>query len=184
MTFPLFFALLASIAGTVVDPSGAAMPDVVVSLHNTSTSVTRKTATDSSGGYSFQAVEEGAYDLQITQPGFKHFSSSVAVRSNGLLKLDITLMLEAQAEALTVTEPAAQVETTNTEMGGLISASKAASIPVNGRSYTDLLALQPGVIPVSSQQPNAVVMSGCTNAPPSGDLNPGNMSVSGQRDCK
>ena len=67
-------------------------------------------------------------------------------------------------------------------MGELITARTVASIPVNGRSYTDLLALQPGVIPASSQQPNAVVMSGCTNAPPSGDLNPGNMSVSGQRE--
>ncbi len=67
-------------------------------------------------------------------------------------------------------------------MGELIAAKQVASIPVNGRSYTDLLALQPGVVPASSQQPNAVVMSGCTSAPPSGDLNPGNLSVSGQRE--
>ena len=56
------------------------------------------------------------------------------------------------------------------------------SVPLNGRSFTDLLAMQPGVIPASSQQPNAVVMSGCTAAPPSGDLNAGNLSVSGQRE--
>ena len=53
---------------------------------------------------------------------------------------------------------------------------------MNGRSFTDLLALQAGVIPASSAQPNAVVMSGATSTPPSGDLNPGNMSVSGQRE--
>ena len=55
-------------------------------------------------------------------------------------------------------------------------------VPLNGRSFTDLLALQPGVIAASSAQSNAVVMSGCTSTPPSGDLNPGNMSVSGQRE--
>jgi hypothetical protein len=56
------------------------------------------------------------------------------------------------------------------------------SVPLNGRSFTDLLATQPGVIPASSAQPNAVVMSGCTNTPPSGDLDAGNLSVSGQRE--
>ncbi len=56
------------------------------------------------------------------------------------------------------------------------------SVPLNGRSFTDLLAMQPGVIPASSAQPNAVVMSGCTTTPPSGDLNAGNLSVSGQRE--
>ena len=81
-----------------------------------------------------------------------------------------------------MSESAAQVETANTQMGELVTATKMAAIPVNGRSYTDLLALQPGVIPASSQQPNAVVMSGCTSTPPSGDLNPGNLSVSGQRE--
>ena len=80
-----------------------------------------------------------------------------------------------------MSEAPAQVETANTQMGERISASKMSAMPVNGRSYTDLLALQTGVIP-PVQQPNAVVMSGCTNAPPSGDLNPGNMSVSGQRE--
>src|SRR5208283_1205780 len=60
--------------------------------------------------------------------------------------------------------------------------SKLAGVPLNGRSFTDLLALQPGVVPASSRQANAVVMSGCTSTAPSGDLNAGNLSVSGQRE--
>jgi hypothetical protein len=56
------------------------------------------------------------------------------------------------------------------------------AIPLNGRSFTDLLGLQAGVVPQSSKQSNAVVMSGCTTTPPSGDLNPGDVSVSGQRE--
>ncbi len=74
------------------------------------------------------------------------------------------------------------VETTSSQLGETISAAKMTSVPLNGRSFTDLLAIQPGVIPASSQQPNAVVMSGCSATPPSGDLNPGNLSVSGQRE--
>ena len=74
------------------------------------------------------------------------------------------------------------VDASVTQLGETISAKEMTAVPVNGRSFTDLLALQPGVVPASSQQPNAVVMSGCTTTPPSGDLNAGNMSVSGQRE--
>ena len=102
--------------------------------------------------------------------------------SNAALRVDIALELGEHSEAMTVSEAPTQVETANTQMGERITASKMSALPVNGRSYTDLLALQTGVIPASSQQPNAVVMSGCTSAPPSGDLNPGNLSVSGQRE--
>jgi hypothetical protein len=56
------------------------------------------------------------------------------------------------------------------------------SVPLNGRSFTDLMAIQPGIVPTSSQQPNAVVMSGVTSTSPSGDLNAGNTSISGQRE--
>jgi len=182
VTSPILIVLLATVAGTVADPSGAVIPDVLVTARNAGTGATQRATTNEEGFYAFPSLSPGAYGLQVEHSGFMPYQSAVVVSSNSSLKVDIQLVLKAQAEALTVTESPAQVETTNTEMGGLITASKAAGIPVNGRSYTDLLALQPGVIPVSSQQPNAVVMSGCTNAPPSGDLNPGKMSVSGQRE--
>jgi hypothetical protein len=67
-------------------------------------------------------------------------------------------------------------------MGEVVTGAKITAVPLNGRSFTDLLALQSGVVPVSSAQPNAVAMSGVTSTPPSGNLNPGNMSVSGQRE--
>jgi hypothetical protein len=172
-----------SIAGVVSDPSGTVMPDVLVVARNTETGVMQKTATNGEGFYAFPAVPVGRYELQIEHSGFNPYKrTDVLVKLNDALRIDIQLSLETQSEAVTVSESGAPVETTNTQMGELITARTVASIPVNGRSYTDLLALQPGVIPTSSQQPNAVVMSGCTNAPPSGDLNPGNSSVSGQRE--
>src|SRR5271168_3051733 len=57
------------------------------------------------------------------------------------------------------------------------------SVALNGRSYTDLLALQPGIVPMSPQTPDSIVMAGATVAiNPSGTLNPGNQSISGQRE--
>ncbi|SPE36821.1 TonB-dependent receptor plug (fragment) [Candidatus Sulfopaludibacter sp. SbA3] len=188
---PLFLAIISlgvagtggSIAGTIADPSGGVVPGVLVMARNAETGVVRKTTTNGEGFYAFPILPEGRYELQIAEAGFQPFKSAgVLVTSNAALRVDVRLILEAHDEAVTVTESPTRVETTTTQMGELIAAQQVASIPINGRSYTDLLALQPGVIPASSQQPNAVVMSGCTSAPPSGDLNPGNVSVSGQRE--
>ena len=81
-----------------------------------------------------------------------------------------------------VAAAAAQIDTSSTQLGETIAEKQMQDAPLNGRAFTDLLALQAGVVPVSSQQPNAVLMSGCTSTSPSGDVNPGNMSVSGQRE--
>ena len=56
------------------------------------------------------------------------------------------------------------------------------SVPLNGRSFTDLMAVQPGIVPVNTAQPGAVIMTGVATTPPSGDANPGNLSISGQRE--
>jgi hypothetical protein len=106
----------------------------------------------------------------------------VDIAAGAAVSLDIQLPLEQQSESVNVTEEAPAIETTSSQVGETISAAKMTSVPLNGRSFTDLLAIQPGVIPASSQQPNAVVMAGAASAPPSGDLNPGNLSVSGQRE--
>jgi hypothetical protein len=172
-----------SIAGMVSDPSGGVMPGVLVVVRNSETGAAQKTTTNGEGFYGFPALSEGRYEVQIDHPGFKPYRhAGLMVNSNAALRVEVQLTLKAQSGEVTVSESSAQVETTNTELGELIAARHVMSIPVNGRGYTDLLALQPGVIPVSSAQPNAVVMAGCTSAPPSGDLNPGNMSVSGQRE--
>ncbi len=76
------------------------------------------------------------------------------------------------------------VEPNETQMGSVLNQQQVASVPLNGRSFTDLLALTPGVVPESSAQPNAVVMSGVASTPPSGDLDIGALSVSGQRETQ
>ena len=180
---PLLAAMGGSIEGTIADPSGAAMPGVAVAARNAETGVVRRAATNEKGFFAFPDLPMGRYTLEAEHSGFKPYArTGLEVTADAALRVDITLVVGAHGETVTVSEASAQVETANSQMGGLVAATKMAGLPVNGRSYTDLLALQPGVIPQSSQQPNAVVMAGCTSAPPSGDLNPGNMSVSGQRE--
>ncbi len=76
----------------------------------------------------------------------------------------------------------AQIDPQQTQSGLLLGEQQVADVPLNGRSLTDLLAITSGVVPISSAQPNAVVMSGVASTPPSGDLDIGALSVSGQRE--
>jgi hypothetical protein len=172
-----------SIAGSVADPSGGVIPGVLVVARGIETGIAQRTTTNAEGLYAFPALPEGRYELRVEHAGFQPYKSAgMLVTLNIALRADIRLALEAHGEAIVVSESSTHIETTETQAGERIAAQQVASVPINGRSYTDLLAIQPGVIPMSSQQPNAVVMAGCSSTPPSGDLNPGNLSVSGQRE--
>jgi hypothetical protein len=172
-----------SIAGLVADASSARIPMVKVQLTNQATGVALRCTSNAEGYYSFPVVPIGSYELRATHEGFaSERRDGVEVNSGAALRVDIVLQVESHSDTLVIAESSASIEPASTQLGEGLSASKMAAVPVNGRGFTDLLALQPGVIPTSSQQPNAVVMSGCTSAPPSGDLNPGNLSVRGQRE--
>ncbi len=171
-----------SLRGTVSDPSGAVVPGVTVHVRNQATGAQLETKTGPQGAYSL-ALPAGSYELQFSMAGFQPVTRrGVQITPAAAVALDVQLPLAIQDESLTVTVELPGIETTSSQLGETISAAKMTAVPLNGRSFTDLLAIQPGVIPQSSQQPNAVVMSGATTVPPSGDLNPGNLSVSGQRE--
>ena len=171
-----------SVSGTVSDPSGAVIPGAVVLLQATDGSQRSSTAGED-GSYSFTGVAPGRYRIEIDAPGFKTYrEDDIDIDAGTSFRVDVKLALASRAEAVEVTANPVELDLSSTQSGGLISAKTMTSVPLNGRSFTDLLAMQPGVIPASSAQPNGVVMSGCTTTPPSGDLNAGNLSVSGQRE--
>ncbi len=152
-------------------------------LSNIDTPTVSRATTGDDGTYSFTALPAGHYRLEVTSPGFKpREEGSLELTVGATLKSDATLELASETTTTEVSADTVQINLTDTQIGETITAEKMTSVPLNGRSFTDLLAVQPGVVPASSAQANAVVMSGCTNTPPSGDLNPGNMSVSGQRE--
>jgi len=140
---PVFAATGGSISGLVMDPSRAVISDVVVVARNTNTGIVQKAATSSAGFYAFPTLPSGHYELLVEHAGFKHYQQKgIEVTSNAAVRVDIQLSLGSHTETLLVTESPTQVEITNTQMGDLITSTKMTDIPVNGRSYTDLLALQ------------------------------------------
>ena len=179
---PISAGAAGSLTGAVADPTGAAIPVVIVIARNAETGAVLRTETDASGTYAFPEAPGGRYTIEAEHAGFTTYTKQELEVASGSQRFDIVMTVESHSDTVTVTDSPNQVQTVDTQTGGALNATKMASIPVNGRSFTSLLALQPGVIPASSQQPNAVVMAGCTSAPPSGDLDPGNLSVSGQRE--
>jgi Carboxypeptidase regulatory-like domain len=173
-----------SISGTVKDPSGAVIAATSVSVRNTGTEVVQTTQTNAGGFYGFLSLPVGRYEVDVSKVGFRPYKrTGLTIDVNTKLQVDIELQLGEQTEQVTVSQNTEQVETQNTQMGDVISGPVMTAVALNGRSYTDLLALQPGIVPMSTQTPDSIVMAGVTVAiPPSGDLNPGNQSISGQRE--
>ena len=177
-------ATTGSISGTVKDPSGAVIPGATITATDSATNVQSKTVSDDKGFYAFPSLPVGRYNVKVEEEGFGTQSrNNLQVDANGALVADLTLEMAEKIEEVTVLENAAQVETASSQMGEVVTGTQMTSVALNGRSYTDLLALQPGIVPMSTQQPDSIVMAGASVAiAPSGGLNPGNQSISGQRE--
>jgi Carboxypeptidase regulatory-like domain len=177
-----------SLSGTIKDPSGAVVTGATVTLVNSALKSRFHTTSDGRGFYTFQALPVGDYDMTIEAAGFKtQKRTNLIIDTDAALKLDAVLALGQQSETVIVaaTDAAteAQVDTVATHLGELVTGSQMTALPLNGRSYTDLLPIQPGVIPVTTLLPSSVIMAGVTGGlSPSGDLNPGNLSIDGQRE--
>src|SRR5262245_12569706 len=176
------------ITGTVRDQSGGVIGGAMVTVTNTAQGVQNKTTTDAQGNYTFPSLPVGRYDLKIEAGGFKPESrTNLVIDINSALQVDLVLALADVSQEVTVTGDAASapvtVETMSTQLGQVVASTQSTQVAWNGRSYTDLLALQPGIVPVTTQTPDSIIMSGVTTAiAPSGVLNAGNQSISGQRE--
>ncbi len=175
-----------SITGTVTDPTGQPIVGATVVATNSAQGIQTKTLTDEHGQYAFPSLAVGSYDLDFQVSGFRPVKrGSIVINADSALKEDAKLELAQQNQEVTVTDDLnqTQVETESTQVGEVVTASSMTSVALNGRSFTDLLALQPGIVPMSTQTGDSIVMAGATVAiAPSGTLNPGNQSISGQRE--
>lgn len=176
-----------SLSGTVTDSSGAVIPGVSLKLVNIAQQTTYRVVSDRQGAYSFPNLPVGHYDLTVSAAGFAiQQRSNLSVDTDSALRIDATLQVGTRSDTVMVSSDAGtgvEVDTIATHLGEVISNDQMAALPLNGRSYTDLLAIQPGVAPISTLLPSSVIMAGVTGSiDPSGDENPGNLSINGQRE--
>ncbi len=173
-----------SISGTVTDQTGAVIPDTTVTALNLDTTVQQTTKTNGNGFYNFTALPVGRYEIEILREGFEPYKrTGLVIDVNSELRADIILAMGSQSEEVVVSDTSVHIETESTQVGEVVTGDVMTGVALNGRSFTDLMSLQPGIVPMSTQTPDSVVMAGASVAiAPSGGLNPGNQSISGQRE--
>jgi hypothetical protein len=171
-------SITGSVSGVVTDKSGAVVSDASVVATDTLTGVKTAVTTDTKGFYNLATLAVGTYDLEISKPGFKTYKKiGFVIDANAAIRTDVILSVGGIDETIVVSSEAARVETQSTQMGEVIEGDKMTSVPLNGRSYIDLLALQPGVSPYQ----NLDTTSGVGATTVSGDITNGTQSVNGGR---
>jgi len=179
-------AVTGRITGAVKDSSGGGIPGAMITATNTEQNTQIKTSTDAKGDYSFPSLPVGRYEIQCESRGFRTEKRiGLVIDANAAIQMDLTLELAQRSEEVTVSDTVEQihVETVSTQLGDVVTGKQMTTVALNGRSFTDLLALQPGIVPTTTQEPESIVMAGASVAiQPSGTLNPGNQSISGQRE--
>ena len=184
LTFTLhLFAQSFTVSGAVHDATGALIPGASIVLGSPVGGPSILATADAQGDFRVSLPAAGVYRVEVSAPGFAVYSGAVTVSATQpAATLDIALALSTATQTVEVTADALAAETTSTQMGESIASAKIESVPLNGRSFTDLMAIQPGIVPQNTAQPGAVIMTGVASTPPSGDANPGNLSISGQRE--
>jgi hypothetical protein len=177
-----------SLSGTLTDPSGAVVSGATVTAVNTAIGSEYTAVSNGQGFYSFPTLPVGRYDLTVEAAGFEtQKKTDLIIDTDRALKLDAKLALGQHSDTINVEANDRTIEveldTVSTQLVGLLTSSQMTALPLNGRSYTDLLPVQPGVSPATTLLANSVIMAGVTGGlSPSGDLNPGNLSIDGQRE--
>ncbi|HKU26695.1 MAG TPA: carboxypeptidase regulatory-like domain-containing protein [Candidatus Sulfotelmatobacter sp.] len=156
------FAQTGSITGTVKDPSGAAIAGAKVVVSDPGRGITREMDTNSSGDYNQSALPQGTYDVSVTATGFKKFQAkAVKLDVAEKARVDVTLQVgAATTEVVVQGENVAQVETQSSELAGTVTGKEITQLELNGRNFTSLVTLVPGVSNQSGQDEPQVGING------------------------
>src|SRR5881628_1213765 len=145
----------ATILGTVKDTSGALIPGVSITVKHTESGLTRTVVSGERGGYNLPFLPVGPYELTTTMPGFKQVvRSGINLVVGQEAVVDLTLEVGAAAEQITVSEEAPLVNTTTSSTSGVITEQQVKELPLNGRSFDQLLLMNVGMVNNSSNVQN------------------------------
>src|SRR6267378_3133977 len=134
-----------SINGTVVDPSGAAVPNAAVKATENTTGIDHNTVTTSEGAFSFQDIPLGFYKVTVTAAGFPVYTvDKVEVTAGKIYSLPVNLRMQQQSTTVEVSAAALTLDTSTATQNMTIASDVVGDIPLNGRDFTQLVAVTPG----------------------------------------
>jgi Carboxypeptidase regulatory-like domain/TonB-dependent Receptor Plug Domain len=150
------------ISGTVTDKTGAAVANAEVVIVSVGENLTRNTTTNSDGAYVGSALPSGTYNIVVTAAGFqKYQAKGVVLPVAQKLRIDIVLTVGALSEEITVSgESVAQVETQSSDISATITGKQVNELELNGRNFTQLVTLSPGVVSQTGQDEGTVGVNG------------------------
>ena len=140
-----------SIAGTVTDPSGAAITDAQVTVTNVATAEKRVEPTGADGLYSIVNLLPGRYRIDVEKAGFKRTTrSDVIVDVGQSIRIDLTMQVGDVTQTVEVTGETPQLQSETSSLGQVVEERKANELPLNGRNVFNLISLAPSVVPQGS----------------------------------
>lgn len=152
----------ATIRGTVTDPEGDGLPGVSVTITAVDSGFTRTNVTNADGSYQFISVPVGTYDLEAVLDGFSPYRlESIKLNVSDIREINASLQIGDVTEQVLVVADAIPVETMSGEVAGVIEGEQIRDLPLNGRNFTQLTQLMPGVSAVDGFDPkNKGLLSG------------------------
>jgi hypothetical protein len=144
-------------SGTVTDASGAVIPSAQISITNVATGVTRSVTTDTAGFYSSPNLLPGNYEITVSAPGFAtQVRTGISLDVGAQQVLNITMQVGQVNEKVQVTGEAPTVQLATSSISAVVNSTTVRELPLNGRSWTDLASLQPGVDAIQTQPSFAI----------------------------
>src|SRR5271168_5114274 len=146
-----------TISGIITDATGAALPGAGVVVLNVETGAERKLASDDSGHYSAPSISVGSYQVTASKPGFAPATKTgITLVVAQKAQIDLELAVGEVQQAITVEAEASPVNTTTEQTSGLVGEKQVKDLPLNGRSYDQLVTLNPAIVNYSAQRSGGV----------------------------
>jgi hypothetical protein len=147
----------ATLSGTITDQSSGVVPKTTISIKNTATGVTRPSTTDQAGFYSVPNLLPGTYEITVAAPGFSsEVQTGINLTVGQQQVLNFTLQIGQVTQTVQVAGEAPTVQLASSSISAVVNSTTVRELPLNGRSWTDLATLQPGVDAIQTQ-PNFTV---------------------------
>jgi hypothetical protein len=142
----------ATISGGVTDPAGNFILDADVEIANDATGIVYSARTNSLGMYLVPILPPGHYHVQVSKPGFRTIiKADVTLNVQSAVALNFTLPVGATSESITVEAASSEINTTNASVSTVVDRKFVENMPLNGRSFQDLISMTPGVVTQSPQ---------------------------------